>query len=246
MTNMAKKSKKHIRYYCSPSLNKECTKEGCFLNGGPCCCTTDPKYAARTLERIDRMNFKLVAAVANDDVADVIAQLSGSLSSQEFYEQRKQYGLEGMYINACVISQKDFITTVAGPEAYAAYNRGAITLEDYAAAHNMRYTDAAKLSRKGDNANYIYCKYCRMSLKMGITGILIHYYGAKLDAPQNLRTRVAGVFERNFFTLDRLLNASEEDIANLMNIGKTTLPYALKLQKDIREAVKRENIPRIK
>ena len=32
-------------YFCCPSLNTECTKEGCFIHGGPCQSTTDWKYA---------------------------------------------------------------------------------------------------------------------------------------------------------------------------------------------------------
>ena len=27
-------------YICDPGKNEKCTKEGCYLNGGPCVCTT--------------------------------------------------------------------------------------------------------------------------------------------------------------------------------------------------------------
>ena len=234
---MAKKT----RYYCAATQNYQCTKEGCFLNGGPCCCTINKRNALVTIDKTDKHNYKMVPAVANDKVADAIAELSETIPAAEMRRLWKRYGVEGIYMNARVISERNFITTVAGPGAYEAYYRGSTTLEEYAAEHHIRYTDASKLSRLAINAHDIYTKYCRLPLQAGITGILIHYYGAKMDAPHHLNARVIGVFERNFYTLDQLLNASEDDIMGLTNIGKSTLPYALKLQETIREVVKKGN-----
>ena len=32
-------------WYCDPYKNAECKKTGCFINGGPCMCTTNEKCA---------------------------------------------------------------------------------------------------------------------------------------------------------------------------------------------------------
>jgi len=31
-------------YLCDPDKNTECTKEGCYVNGGPCCLTKDERF----------------------------------------------------------------------------------------------------------------------------------------------------------------------------------------------------------
>lgn len=34
-------------YFCDPGINTQCTKEGCFLRGGPCCCTANPDFGMK-------------------------------------------------------------------------------------------------------------------------------------------------------------------------------------------------------
>ena len=35
------------RYFCDPVLYSSCTKEGCFLRGGPCYCTKNTEFAMK-------------------------------------------------------------------------------------------------------------------------------------------------------------------------------------------------------
>lgn len=34
-----------ILYVCDPDKNPVCSKTGCYINGGPCRCTTNPIHA---------------------------------------------------------------------------------------------------------------------------------------------------------------------------------------------------------
>ena len=39
------KKKSETLYICDPKKNVTCTKEGCYINGGPCFCTSNKEYA---------------------------------------------------------------------------------------------------------------------------------------------------------------------------------------------------------
>jgi hypothetical protein len=57
-------NKKKVVYICDPEKNHECTKERCFLNGGPCRCTAFTDFA-KTGEK-----SKPIVALATDYCTD--------------------------------------------------------------------------------------------------------------------------------------------------------------------------------
>lgn len=36
-----------VLYKCCPAFNKDCAKEGCYVNGGPCSCTSNSLCAKK-------------------------------------------------------------------------------------------------------------------------------------------------------------------------------------------------------
>lgn len=48
-------------YICDPDLNENCTKEGCYRNGGGCYLTNDDRCKEQ------RLNFKLLQAIIKDN-----------------------------------------------------------------------------------------------------------------------------------------------------------------------------------
>lgn len=145
-------------------------------------------------------------------------------------------------MNVRVITREEFIKTIAGPIALEVVDRPVgITLEDFAADHNMRYTDAAKYSRIGIQADDLYYNCCHMPIKRGVLTLLVYYYAAILDIPNHLGTRIAHVLSRNYKDLDTFLKADPNDLMLLRHIGKASVPYILQLQDAIRTAVKKED-----
>lgn len=54
-----------ILYKCDPNKNTACSKTKCFINGGPCNCTTKLLYAVQPLETV-----KFVMPVTEQDLVD--------------------------------------------------------------------------------------------------------------------------------------------------------------------------------
>lgn len=44
--------KKEETYPCDPEKNKDCGKQSCYLHGGPCRLTTNPKYSKIAQEEV--------------------------------------------------------------------------------------------------------------------------------------------------------------------------------------------------
>lgn len=59
-------------YICDPSLNKECSKEGCYINGGGCYLTNNDMCKEK------RLNFKLLQAIIKDnDIPEDVKLING-------------------------------------------------------------------------------------------------------------------------------------------------------------------------
>jgi len=54
-----------IYYKCCPAFNKDCTKEGCYINGGPCFCTTNSLCAKK-----DQYGNPIIEEIVEDDQND--------------------------------------------------------------------------------------------------------------------------------------------------------------------------------
>lgn len=230
-------------YYCDPCANQPCTKESCFMMGGPCCCTTDKAYALKSIDPDKIGCYSLKPVVADEEVMDAVVKFSDEHPDKDsMWKIVRRYGLEGIYMNVCVITREEFIKTIAGPTALEVVDRPAgITLEDFAEAHHMRYTEAAKYSRIGCNADDLYYNCCHMPIKQGVFELLVHYYAAILDIPNHLGTRIANVLVRNYKDLDTFIKTDSAKLTLLRNIGKASVPYILQLQDAIRKAVKKED-----
>ena len=232
-------------YYCDPCANRPCTKENCFMMGGPCCCTSDKAYAKKS----DTNYFEttgcsmLKPVIADEGVMDAVAEFSDKHPDKDsMWKIVRRYGLEGIYMNVRVITREEFIKTIAGPIALEVVDRPVgITLEDFAEAHHMRYTEAAKYSRIGGNADDLYYNCCHMPIKHGALELLVYYYVAIIDIPNHIGTRIANVLVRNYKDLDTFIKADPNDLMLLRHIGKASVPYILQLQDAIRTAVKKED-----
>lgn len=231
-------------YYCDPCANRECTKENCFLMGGPCCYTSDKAYAKKSnANYFSTTSYSLKPVIADEEVMDAVAEFSAKHSNKDsMWRIVRRYGLEGIYMNVRVITREEFIKTIAGPIALEVVDRPAgMTLEDFAETHHMRYTEAAKYSRIGCNADDLYYNCCRMPIKQGAFELLVYYYAAVIDIPNHIGTRIANVLARNYKDLDTFLKADPNDLMLLRHIGKASVPYILQLQDAIRKAVKKED-----
>lgn len=231
-------------YYCDPCANRPCTKENCFMMGGPCCCTSDKEYAKKSgTNYFSTIGYSLKPVIADEEVMDAVAEFSAKHPDKDsMWKIVCRFGLEGIYMNVRVITREEFIKTIAGPIALEVIDRPAgMTLEDYAEAHNMRYTEAAKYSRIGGKAYDLYYNCCHMPIKQGAFELLVHYYAAILDIPNHLGTRIAGVLARNYKDMDSFLNADPAKLTLLRNIGKASVPYILQLQDVMRKEVKKED-----
>ena len=231
-------------YYCDPCANQPCTKENCFMMGGPCCCTSDKAYARKFIkDGFGTTGYSLKPVIADEGVMDAVAEFSDKHPDKDsMWKIVRRYGLEGIYMNVRVITREEFIKTIAGPIALEVVDRPVgITLEDFAEAHHMRYTEAAKYSRIGCNADDLYYNCCHMPIKHGALELLVYYYTAILDIPNHIGTRIAHVLSRNYKDLDTFLKADPAKLTLLRNIGKASVPYILQLQDAIRKAVKKED-----
>lgn len=231
-------------YYCDPCANQPCTKESCFMMGGPCCCTTDKAYALKSNANcFSTTSYSLKPVVADEEVMDAVAEFSAKHSDKDsMWRIVRRYGLEGIYMNVRVITREEFINTIAGPIALEVVDRPAgMTLEDFAEAHHMRYTEAAKYSRIGCNADDLYYNCCHRPIKQGAFELLVYYYAAIIDIPNHIGTRIANVLVRNYKDLDTFLKADPAKLMLLRHIGKASVPYILQLQDVIRKAVKKED-----
>jgi hypothetical protein len=214
------------------------------MTGGPCFCTSDKAYAKKSNTNcFGTTSYSLNPVVADEEVMDAVAEFSAKHPDKDsMWKIVRRYGLEGIYMNVRVITREEFIKTIAGPIALEVVDRPAgMTLEDFAEAHHMRYTEAAKYSRIGGNVDNLYYNCCHMPIKHGALELLVYYYAAILDIPNHIGTRIANVLVRNYKDLDTFLDADPVKLTLLRNIGKASVPYILKLQDAIRKAVKKED-----
>jgi hypothetical protein len=213
------------------------------MMGGPCCCTSDKAYAKKSINPDKIGCYSLKPVVADEEVMDSVVKFSDEHPDKDsMWKIVRRYGLEGIYMNVRVITREEFVKTIAGPTALEVIDRPDwMTLEDFAAAHNMRYTEAAKYSRIGIQADDLFYNCCHMPIKRGVLTLLVHYYAVILDIPNHLGTRIANVLSRNYKDLDTFLKADPNDLILLRHIGKASVPYILQLQDAIRKAVKKED-----
>lgn len=73
-------------YFCDPGVNELCAKTGCFLRGGPCCCTTDPECAMKN------QNGTPIECLQEEDMTfNSDGKLDAWLKRFHFDQDKKQY-----------------------------------------------------------------------------------------------------------------------------------------------------------
>lgn len=222
-------SKKSVCYYCIPMNNRKCTKTKCYTNGGPCCCTTDPKCACTV-----RVGKDSVPEVADTRVSDAIAFVSPIWSKETLLHYINLYGFVGIYIYLNVLPERTFIYEVAGPLPHNIYYRDSqSTLKGYALAHNIPYFDVANQSRIACRTAALYRECCHRPLNEAIFKIFVYYYAAKQNIPASMRTRITSVLTKNFNDPYKFFEANEANFLSLMNVGQAMIPYILELQKTL-------------
>lgn len=75
-------------YRCNPDKNHGCKKTSCYLNGGPCISTTDPKMAKRSSDGTPRESTTLEQEFA------VGAWIRNNHITEEQLEELKAEALE--------------------------------------------------------------------------------------------------------------------------------------------------------
>lgn len=64
-------------YTCDPSKNIQCAKTSCHINGGPCKCTTNLKYAKQPVEKV-----QVIIPVSGEERRDLMKQCAKELKKQ--------------------------------------------------------------------------------------------------------------------------------------------------------------------
>ena len=87
-------------YLCSPLLNKECTKESCYINNGCCCHTVNEKYSQEhllnyitNLQKENRINNDLIPCFKNRE-KELKKQINVLQKENEDYKSRNEKAVE--------------------------------------------------------------------------------------------------------------------------------------------------------
>ena len=230
------KEEPKVIYFCDMTNPRvPCSKTGCILNGGPCCCTTDWRNSLHDTHK-KRMvcDQKIVDGVC-ETVSFMFEHYDDDNAVKEYiWTYMQMFGIGGFYLNAKVLSFDEFMNSYAGPEAYDVFKREG-SIEDYAEAHGLRYTKTLYLSRKAHVAYEIYKSASYVPLARGTMILFVHYYSTKLNCDPNLYKRVASALCNRYNTINELLSATDNDISQVMNLGVKTIPIAIQLRDMIRK-----------